>query len=52
MIQILGERGRMNSPMVSQNTAGMISESTTINENEVRLVYLLWNRRRRVLTSI
>ena len=42
MIQNLGERGRMNSPMVSQSTAGRISESTTINENDVRLVYLLW----------
>ena len=28
--------------MVSQSTAGRISESTTINENDVRLVYLLW----------
>ena len=36
MIQNLGERGRMNSPMVSQSTAGRISESTTINENDVR----------------
>ena len=36
MIQKLGERGRMNSPMVSQSTAGRISESTTINENDVR----------------
>ena len=42
MIQNLGERGRMNSPMVSQSTAGRISESTTINENDVRLMYLLW----------
>ena len=42
MIQNLGERGRMNSPMVSQSNAGRISESTTINENDVRLVYLLW----------
>ena len=42
MIQNLGERGRMNSPMVSQSTAGRISESTAINENDVRLVYLLW----------
>ena len=40
MIQNLGERGRMNSPMVSQSTAGRISESTAINENDVRLVYL------------
>ena len=37
----LGERGRMDSPMVSQSTAGRISESTTINENDVRLMYLL-----------
>ena len=36
MIQNLGERGRMNSPMVSQSTAGRISESTTINENDFR----------------
>ena len=42
MIQNLGERGRMNSPMVSQSTAGRISESTTITENDVRLVYLIW----------
>ena len=42
MIQDLGERGRMDSPMVSQRTAGRISESTAINENDVRLVYLLW----------
>ena len=28
--------------MVSQSTAGRISESTTINENDVRLMYLLW----------
>ena len=41
MIQNLGERGRMDSPMVSQSTAGRISESTTIIENDVRLVYLL-----------
>ena len=42
MIQNLGERGRMNSPMVSQSTAGRIPESTAINENDVRLMYLLW----------
>ena len=42
MIQNLGERGRMNSAMVSQSTAGRISESTAIHENDVRLVYLLW----------
>ena len=35
MIQNLGERGRMDSPMVSQSTAGRISESTAINENDV-----------------
>ena len=38
MIQNLGERGRMDSPMVSQSTAGKISESTTTNENDVRLM--------------
>ena len=42
MIQNLGERGRMNSSMVSQSTAGRITDSTAINENDVRLVYLLW----------
>ena len=42
MIQNLGERGRMNSPWFSQSTAGRISESTAINENDVRLMYLLW----------
>ena len=42
MTQNLGERGRMNSPMVSKSTAGRISDSTAINENDVRLVYLLW----------
>ena len=42
MIQNLGECGRMDSPMVSQSIAGRISESTTINENDVRLMYLLW----------
>ena len=31
----------MDSPMVSRSTAGRISESTTINENDVRLMYLL-----------
>ena len=36
MIQNLGERGRMDSSMVSQSTAGRISESTAINENDVR----------------
>ena len=36
MIQNLGERGRKNSPMVSQSTAGRISENTAINENDVR----------------
>ena len=41
MIQNLGERGRMNSPMVSQSTADKISESTAINVNDVRLVYPL-----------
>ena len=40
--QNLGERGRMNSPMVSQSTAGRISENTTVNENNVRLTYLFW----------
>ena len=42
MIQNLGERGRMDSPMVSQSTAGRISKSTTNNKNDVRLMYLLW----------
>ena len=42
MIQNLGERRRMNSPMVLQTTAGRISECKAINENDVRLVYLLW----------
>ena len=41
------KRGRMDSPMVSQSTAGRISESTTINENDVRLIYLLSGDRRR-----
>ena len=42
MIQNLGERGRMDSPRVSQSTAGRFSESTTFNENDVRMMYLLW----------
>ena len=42
VIQVLGERGRMDSPMVSQCTVGWVSESTTINETEVRPVCLLW----------
>ena len=42
VIQNLGERSRMDSPMVPQSTAGRISESTTINENDVRPMYLIW----------
>ena len=42
VVQNLGERGRMNSPMVPQNTAGRVSKSTTVNENNVRLTYLFW----------